>query len=163
MSVIDEMVTAAAAYEQSFAPSGRGAAPTRKVAVLACMDARLDLFALLGLEVGDAHLLRNGGGTLTDDMLRSLVISQRLLGTRETMLVHHTGCGMTTIDDDDILDALEAETGRRPTWSPQAFTRPEDDVAASLERIRSCPWLVSTEARGFVFDVVNGELREVLA
>jgi carbonic anhydrase len=163
MSVIDEMVAAASAYEQAFAPSGRSAAPTRKVAVVACMDARLDLFALLGLEVGDAHLMRNGGGSLTDDMLRSLVISQRLLGTRETMLVHHTGCGMTTIDDGDFLDALEAETGQRPTWSPQAFARPEDDVAASLQQIRSCPWLVSTEARGFVFDVVTGELREVLS
>jgi carbonic anhydrase len=161
MSVIDEMVTAAAAYEQTFVPSGRSAAPARKVAVVACMDARLDLFALLGLAVGDAHLMRNGGGSLTDDMLRSLVISQRLLGTRETMLVHHTGCGMATIDDGEFLDSLEAETGVRPAWSPQAFARAEDDVALSLERIRTCPWLISTEARGFVFDVDSGALREV--
>src|SRR5271165_5018576 len=103
MPVLDEMVTAAADYAAAFAPSGRSAAPSRQVAVVACMDARLDLFALLGLEVGDSHLLRNAGGTVTDDTLRSLVISQRLLGTRETMIVHHTECGMTSFTDGEFL------------------------------------------------------------
>ncbi len=125
------------------------------------MDVRLDLFALLGLQVGDAHLLRNAGGTVTDDTLRSLVISQRFLGTRETMLVHHTECGMTTFTDPELLDALGHEVGSRPPWSPGAFSEPEGDVRTSLRRIRTCSWLVSTQARGFVFDVVTGRLAEV--
>ena len=161
MSVLDEMVTAAAAYEANFSPSGRSAAPTRHVAVVACMDVRLDLFALLGLEVGDCHLLRNAGGSVTDDTLRSLVISQRLLGTRATFMVHHTECGMTSVDDEAFLDELERESGVRPSWSPGAFADPFVDARRSLERIRSCPWLKSTEARAFVFDVVTGSLTEV--
>jgi carbonic anhydrase len=161
-AVLEELVAAAATYEASFSPSGRSAAPARHVAVVACMDARLDLFNLLGLEVGDSHLLRNAGGTVTDDTLRSLVISQRLLGTRETLLVHHTECGMVTVDDAAFLDMLEGETGVRPTWSPGAFAKPEDDVRTSLRRIRNCPWLVSTRARGFVFDVTTGALNEVI-
>ena len=163
MSTSDEMVAAAAAYAETFVPSGRSAAPFRKVAVVACMDARIDVFALLGLDVGDAHVLRNAGGTVTDDTLRSLVISQRLLGTRETVLVHHTECGMASFGDAEFLDMLERETGVRPPWVPGAFSDPESDVRTSLERIRSCPWLISTAARGFVFDVKSGRLREVQA
>ncbi|MDQ6782358.1 MAG: carbonic anhydrase [Actinomycetota bacterium] len=155
------MVTAAEGYARAFAPSGRRAAPSRQVAVVACMDARLDLFALLGLEVGDANILRNAGGTVTDDTLRSLVISQRFLGTRQVMLVHHTECGMTSLRDQELLDHLEQDTGVRPPWPIGAFARPDDDVMVSLERIRTCPWLLSTEARGFVFDVVTGCLNEV--
>jgi carbonic anhydrase len=162
-AVFDEVVAAAAAYGDGFSPAGRGAAPARALTVVACMDARLDLFAMLGLAVGDAHLLRNAGGSVTDDTLRSLVISQRLLGTRATILVHHTGCGMTSFADDDLLDGLEGETGIRPPWAPGAFPDPDTDVRASLERIRTCPWLVSPEARGFVFDVVTGRLRDVEA
>jgi carbonic anhydrase len=161
MSVIEEMVEAAEAYAKQFTPSGRSAAPARHVTVVACMDARLDLFNLLGLEVGDSHLLRNAGGSVTDDTLRSLIISQRFLGTRETMLIHHTGCGMVTFHDEELLDQLERDSGVRPVWSPGAFATPEEDVRVSLERIRSCPWLISTEARGFVFDVESGQLTEV--
>ena len=161
MSVSDEMVAAAAAYAEAFVPSGRGASPVRQLAVVACMDARLDVFALLGLQVGDAHVLRNAGGTVTDDTLRSLVISQRLLGTRETVLVHHTECGMTSFDDAEFLETLDRESGVRPPWVPGAFPDAETDVRTSLERIRACPWLISTAARGFVFDVNTGALTEV--
>src|SRR5712692_9941011 len=161
MSTSDEMVAAAAAYAETFVPSGRSAAPFRKVAVVACMDARIDVFALLGLDVGDAHVLRNAGGTVTDDTLRSLVISQRLLGTRETVLVHHTECGMTSFDDAEFLETLDRESGVRPPWVPGAFPDADSDVRMSLERIRACPWLISTAARGFVFDVNTGELTEV--
>jgi carbonic anhydrase len=161
MTVIDEMVEAADAYAKRFTPSGLSAAPSRQVTVVACMDARLDLFDLLGLEIGDAHLLRNAGGSVTDDTIRSLIISQRFLGTRETMLIHHTGCGMTSFRDDELLEQLELESDERPTWSPGAFTTPEEDVRSSLERVRNCPWLISTASRGFVFDVTTGHLNEV--
>jgi carbonic anhydrase len=160
VSVSDEMVSAAAAYATSFVPRG-SAAPLRKVAVVACMDARLDLFALFGLHIGDAHVLRSAGGTVTDDTLRSLVISQRLLGTRETVLVHHTECGMTSFDDAEFLETLERETGVRPPWVPGSFRDVDSDVHMSLERLRACPWLISTAARGFVFDVETGRLTEV--
>jgi carbonic anhydrase len=161
MSVLNEMVAAADAYTESYPLGHLTPAPSRHVTVVACMDARLDLFRMLGLDIGDSHILRNAGGTVTDDTLRSLAISQRKLGTRSTMLVHHTGCGMAMIDDEDFLDELESESGVRPTWKPGGFAKPEDDVRASLERIRACPWLVSTEARGFVFDVATGHLIEV--
>ncbi len=161
MSTTDEMVSAAAEYAKEFGSAGLAAAPSRQVTVVACMDARLDLFPMLGLQLGDAHLLRNAGGTVTDDTLRSLVISQRLLGTRETILIHHTSCGMATFRDEEFLDTLEQETGARPGWSPAAFEDPATDVRESLRRIADCPWLVSTAARGFVFDVKTGVLEEV--
>src|SRR5579872_4718895 len=118
MTSSEEMIEAAAKYAADWKDSGLGPAPTRNVAVVACMDARLDLFSLFGLAIGDTHLIRNAGGTVTDDVLRSLIISQHLLGTRETILVHHTQCGMTMIDDEEFLSRLESLSGTRPDWSP---------------------------------------------
>ena len=139
MSVLDEMVAAASDYEAGFSPSGRTAAQARQVAVVACMDARLDLFTLLGLEVGDCHLLRNAGGTVTDDTVRSLVISQHLLGAHATMMVHHTECGMTSVDDAAFLDRLEEASGVRPAWSPLGFADPSRTLAARSSRSASAP------------------------
>ncbi|HZT64308.1 MAG TPA: carbonic anhydrase [Acidimicrobiales bacterium] len=157
----DEILTAARAYRDRFSGSSLAAAPRRQLAVVACMDARLDLFGMLGLAVGDAHILRTAGGTVTDDVIRSLVLSQRALGTRQTILVHHTDCGMQKVDDGSLLADLERETGQRPDWQPGGFSDPFADVRTSLERLAACPWLVSKSARGFVFDVATGELIEV--
>ena len=157
----DELQAAAEAFRESFVASGYGPAPLRHLVVVACMDARLDLFRMLGLEVGDAHLLRNAGGLVTDDVIRSLTLSQRALGTRQIVLVHHTDCGLQKIDDEGFLDQIEAETGQRPTWRPGAFTDPFEDVRVSLRRLHECPFLLSQDARGFVFDVRSGELVEV--
>ncbi|HET6792858.1 MAG TPA: carbonic anhydrase [Acidimicrobiales bacterium] len=163
MPTTDPVLTAADAYRATYTPSPNGSAPQRQLTVVACMDARLDLFPLLGLEVGDAHILRNAGGLITDDVIRSLVLSQRALGTRQTLLVHHTDCGMQKVDDASFVDELERETGSRPHWLPGGFSDPFDDVRRSLERLGKCPWLVSHDARGFVFDVASGELIEVSA
>ena len=135
--------------------------PERKVTVVACMDARLDLFDILGLEVGDAHLIRNAGGVVTDDVIRSLTISQRFLGTEEIVLVHHTNCGMATFTDDELRTELERETGQRPTWAAEAFADADADVRQSMERIRTNPFLRCRNVRGFVYDVEDGELREI--
>lgn len=135
--------------------------PRRRLTVLACMDARLDLLGMLGLDIGDAHILRNAGGVLTDDVIRSLALSQHSLGTRHIVLVHHTDCGLQKVTDEDFLAELEQATGQRPPWHTGAFTDPFDDVRASLELLRNCPWLVSTSAEGFVFDTVSGELLRV--
>jgi carbonic anhydrase len=159
----DELRAAAEAYQESFVPSGFGPDPQRHLVVVACMDARLDLFRMLRLEVGDVHLLRNAGGIVTDDVIRSLTLSQRALGTRQIVLVHHTDCGLQKITDQDFLDQLEAETGQRPSWTPGAFSDPFADVRVSLRRLHACPWLLSKDARGFVFDVQTGELSEVAA
>jgi carbonic anhydrase len=138
--------------------------PGRRVAVVACMDARLDLFGLLGLQPGDAHLIRNAGGVVTDDVIRSLAISQRKLGTREIVLVHHTDCGMLTFTDDEFRNALEDETGIRPAWSAEAFRDVDGDVRQSLARIANSPFLPhKDDVRGFVFEVETGRLREVRA
>ena len=161
MSAADPIRTAADAFRRSFVPARLGPAPTRNLAVVACMDARLDLFRMLGLKVGDAHLLRNAGGLITEDALRSLVLSQRSLGTRLTLLVHHTDCGLQKVDDAAFLSELERETGQRPDWTPGGFSDPFEDVRQSLDKLRACPWLVSHESRGFVFDVESGELIEV--
>src|SRR4051812_27238033 len=161
MSRADEFLEAAAEHQRRYAGAGRSARPSRKVAVVACMDARLDLFDILGLEVGDAHLIRNAGGVVTDDVIRSLTISQRFLGTEEIVLVHHTGCGMLGFTEDDFRAELEAEVGQRPTWAAETFTDLDADVRQSMERIRTSPFLRSRDARGFVYDVENGELREV--
>jgi carbonic anhydrase len=136
--------------------------PSRHVAVVACMDARLDVYRLLGLQVGEAHVVRNAGGVVTDDVIRSLAISQRLLGTTEIVLLHHTDCGMLTFADDDFRRQIEAETGIRPTWSAETFSDPEGDVRQSLARIAASPFLPHKESvRGFVVDVATGRLREV--
>ena len=161
MSSTDVFAQAAAEHQRRHRGAGMSARPTRKVAVVACMDARLDLFDILGLEVGDAHLIRNAGGVVTDDVIRSLTISQRFLGTEEIILIHHTGCGMLGFTEDEFRAELEREVGQRPTWAAETFTDLDADVRQSMERIRTSPFLRSRDVRGFVYDVENGELREV--
>jgi carbonic anhydrase len=133
-----------------------------RVAVVACMDARLDPAALFGLAPGDAHVIRNAGGAVTDDVIRSLAISQRLLGTTEVLLVHHTSCGMTSFDGAEFVSGLEAETGLRPTWSAETFTDLDEHVRLSARRVMESPFLPCRDSvRGFVYDVGGGALREV--
>lgn len=137
--------------------------PSLRIAVVACMDARIDPVALLGLRPGEAHVIRNAGGVVTDDVIRSLAISQRKLGTTEVMLLHHTKCGMATFTDEDFLSELQEATGLRPTWAVETFRDTESDVRQSVHRVRSSPFLTSTTAtRGFVVDIETGELAEVL-
>ena len=158
MSVIDEVLRANAAY----AATPRAKLPQRHLTVIACMDTRIDLLGALGLDIGEAHILRNGGGLITDDVLRSLAISQRALGTREVAILHHTDCGMTGFDDEAFRAEL-AETGEAPTWDVPGFTDVAAQVRQSLDRVRHCPWLPHRdEVRGFVFDVETGRLEEVL-
>ncbi|MGD1053048.1 MAG: carbonic anhydrase [Candidatus Dormibacteria bacterium] len=138
--------------------------PARHLAVVGCMDGRLDLPGILGLQPGDAHVIRNAGGVATDDVIRSLVVSQRLLGTREVMLVHHTGCGMLTFKDDELKAQIERETGVRPPFALEAFSDLDADLRQSINRIRLCPYLpYRDEVRGFVYDLHSGRLREVYA
>jgi carbonic anhydrase len=138
------------------------AQPARKLAVLACMDARLDPAKVLGLEEGDAHVIRNAGGVVSDDAIRSLAISQTLLGTEEIVLIHHTDCGMLTLTDEELLDRLESETGARPDWPPHTFDDLEQNVRDSIERIKASPFVPrSDRVRGFVYDVDTGRLTEV--
>ncbi|MBY8876569.1 beta-class carbonic anhydrase [Actinacidiphila acidipaludis] len=160
-SVIDRLVAANQRYASEFHDPGMGAAPVQRVAVVACMDARIDLHRALGLQLGDCHTIRNAGGVVTDDTIRSLTISQRALGTRSVVLIHHTNCGMQTITEDFRTD-LEAEVGQRPTWSVEAFTDADQDVRQSMARVRTSPFLTHTDdVRGFVFDVHTGLLREI--
>jgi carbonic anhydrase len=136
--------------------------PRRKLAVLACMDARVNPWELLGIEVGDAHVIRNAGGVVTEDVIRSLSISQHLLGTEEIVLIHHTDCGMQRFTDREFADRLEAETGERPGWAAGAFTDLEEDVREGIETIRSSPFIPRTESvKGFVYEVETGAMREV--
>ena len=136
--------------------------PGKHLAVLACMDARLDVYRALGLNEGEAHVIRNAGGVVTEDAVRSLAISQRLLGTTEIILIHHTDCGMLTFTDDGFKDAILAETGLRPTWAAEAFSDLEADVVQSLARIQASPFIPHKDSvRGFVFDVATGRLTEV--
>ncbi len=163
MSATDALVAHAAAYAGRF-EAGRHVdrRPRRSLAVVACMDARMDLFNLLGLSVGDAHLLRNAGGVVTDDVIRSLTISQRALGTREVVLVHHTDCGLLTLSDDTFKAEIESETGLRPAWAVESFRDPAGDVRQSMRRIRLSPFLPHRDGvRGFVYDVDTGLLHEV--
>ena len=151
-----------AAYAASFDKGGLAAAPSRKAAIVTCMDARMDPAALLGLDAGDAHVIRNAGGVVTEDVIRSLVISQRLLGTEEIMVIHHTQCGMLTFKDDDVKAAIEAETGLRPAFALEAFPNLEEDVRQSIRRIQSNPFIARRDkVRGFVYDVATGRLDEV--
>jgi carbonic anhydrase len=137
--------------------------PARHLAVVGCMDGRLDLPGILGLRPGDAHVIRNAGGVATDDVIRSLVVSQRLLDTREVMLIHHTDCGMLTFRDDELKAQIEQETGVRPPFALEAFTDLDADVRQSVARIRLSPYLPHRdEVRGFVFDLRSGRLREVV-
>jgi carbonic anhydrase len=137
--------------------------PASKLAVLACMDARLDVYRILGLEEGQAHVIRNAGGVVTDDEIRSLAISQRLLGTEEIILIHHTDCGMLTFTDDDFKQSIQAETGLKPHWAAEAFDDLATDVRQSISRIKSSPFVPRTDqVRGFVFDVATGRLDEIV-
>lgn len=161
MSVIDELVRNNEAYATQFGDK-LPPKPAKRLAVLTCMDARLDVNRLLGLADGEAHVLRNAGAAVTDDVLRSLAVSQRLLDTTEIMAISHTDCGMRTFSDEEFRSDLERQTGRRPPWPPEEFRDPEADVRASIARIKSSPFVPHTEGvRGFVFDVGTGRLREV--
>jgi carbonic anhydrase len=162
MTVTDELVANAARYASTFDKGDLPLPPGRQVAVLACMDARLNPYGLLGLGEGDAHVIRNAGGVVTADELRSLAISQRLLGTTEIILIHHTDCGMLTFTDDEFRRSIEIETGIKPPWAAEAFTDLDADVRQSIGRILADPFIPRKESvRGFVYDVRTGELREV--
>src|ERR671937_1206735 len=162
MSVTDELLRNNQAYAGSFKKGDLALPPAKHVAVLACMDARLDVHTILGLQEGDAHIIRNAGGAVTDDAIRSLAISQRLLGTREIILIHHTDCGMLTFKDDEVKAQIEADTGIRPPFALEAFPNLEADVRQSLARIAASPFIPhKDQVRGFVYDVKSGRLREV--
>lgn len=161
MSAIDHLIHANERYASTF-PGPRPLRPRLRLAVIACMDSRLDLFGALGLEIGDAHLIRNAGGLPTEEVLRSLAISQRLLGTREVVLIHHTECGMQGFDDDEFRAALTAGTGRAPNWDVPGFSDLHDTMRASIETVRECAWLPHREdVRGFIFDVATAKIEEV--
>ena len=162
VSAIDQCLENNAKYAASFAKGDLAVPPAKRIAVVACMDARLETGALLGLAEGDAHVIRNAGGVVTDDVLRSLTISQRLLGTREIMLVHHTDCGMLTLREDEVCAAIEQETGVRPPFSLEAFSDLEQNLRDSVARIQASPFVpYKDEVRGFVYEVETGRLREV--
>jgi carbonic anhydrase len=160
--VTDELLGNAERYGDGFDRGGLPAAPARRVAVLACMDARLNPYGLLGLSEGDAHVIRNAGGVVTDDAIRSLTISQRMLGTEEIVLIHHTDCGMLTFTDDDFRRQIRQETGIEPSWAAEAFDDLEGNLRRSIARIKSSPFVPRKDhVRGFVYDVETGRLREV--
>jgi carbonic anhydrase len=161
MSATDELVTSNRRYAEAFS-GPLPVPPARGLAVVACMDARLNVYALAGLAEGEAHVIRNAGGVVTDDVIRSLAISQRLLGTREIMLIHHTECGMLTFTDDEFKAAIQEETGIKPPWAAEAFGDLDTDVRQSIARIKASPFVPHRDAvRGFVFDVATGKLGEV--
>jgi carbonic anhydrase len=161
MSVTDDYLANNAEYAKTFS-GPLPLPPSKHVAVVACMDARLDVYAILGLGAGEAHVIRNAGGVVTDDEIRSLAISQRLLGTSEIILIHHTDCGMLTFTDDEFKRSIQDETGIKPEWAAESFTDLDEDVRQSIARIKANPFVVHTDAvRGFVFDVATGALREV--
>jgi carbonic anhydrase len=160
LSVTDEYLANNAAYAESFAEQ-LPMPPSRQVAVVACMDARLDVYRILGLNPGEAHVIRNAGGVVTDDAIRSLTISQRLLGTREIILIHHTDCGMLTFTDDAVKRQIQDDTGIRPRFALEAFPDLDEDVRQSIARIRESPFIPNKNIRGFVFDVGSGRLNEV--
>jgi carbonic anhydrase len=162
MSVTDDLLQNARTYATTFDKGHLPMSPALHVAIVACMDARLSPYGLLGLAEGDAHVIRNAGGVITDDEIRSLAISQRLLGTREIILVHHTDCGMLTFTDDEFKAQIEADTGLRPGWSPESFRDPAADVKQSLARIAASPFIpYRNQVRGFVYSVSDGSLTEI--
>jgi len=162
MSATDELLANNAEYAENFDKGGLPLPPSKKVAVVACMDARVMPALLLGLKEGEAHVIRNAGGVVTDDEIRSLAISQRLLGTEEIILIHHTDCGMLTFTDDDFKQSIQQDTGIKPEWAAEAFPDLEEDVRQSLRRIEASPFVTKHESvRGFVFDVATGRLNEV--
>ena len=161
MSVTDELLANNERYAESFAGQ-LPLPPSKQLAVVACMDARLNVYDILGLQDGEAHVIRNAGGVVTDDEIRSLTISQRLLGTQEIILIHHTDCGMLTFTDDDFKAAILKDTGIKPEWAAEAFPELDEDVRQSIGRIKASPFIPHKESvRGFVFDVATGKLREV--
>jgi carbonic anhydrase len=162
VSTTDALLRNNAAYVADFHAGDLPMPPAKQIAVLACMDARLNPYGALGLQEGDAHIIRNAGGVVTDDAIRSLTISQRLLGTREIVLIHHTDCGMLTFQDDDVKAAIEKDTGLRPHFALESFSDLEEDVRQSIRRIQASPFIPHTDAvRGFVYDVRSGQLNEV--
>jgi len=162
MSTTDELVKNAEAYAEGFDKADLPMPPAKKLAVVACMDARLNPYGLLGLEEGDAHVIRNAGGVITDDEIRSLAISQNLLGTEEIVLIHHTDCGMLTFTDEEFAAKLEEETGSKPDWSAETFSDLDEDVRESVARIKDSPFIPRKDSvRGFVYEVETGRLREV--
>ena len=162
MSSTDEFVANAERYAASFDKGDLPLPPAKHSAVVACMDARLNPYGVLGLSEGDSHVIRNAGGVVTDDVIRSLAISQRLLGTTEIVLIHHTGCGMLTFHDDEVKAQIEADTGIRPPFALEAFSDLESDVRQSIARIKASPFVPNKDSiRGFVYEVETGRLREV--
>jgi len=162
MAVTDDLLSNATNYAKAFDRGDLPLPPAKHVAVVACMDARLNVYGLLGLEEGDAHVIRNAGGVVTDDEIRSLAISQRLLATTEIILIHHTDCGMLTFTDDDFRRQVQRDTGIKPEWAVEAFDDLEEDVRQSIARIKASPFIPHKESvRGFVYDVKTGELGEV--
>ena len=162
MTVTDELLKNAEAYKAAFDKGDLPMPPGAKVAVVACMDARLNPYGILGLKEGDAHVIRNAGGVVTDDAIRSLAISQRLLGTEEIILIHHTDCGMVTFSDDQFRQSIEADTGVRPPWAAEAFPDAAEDVRQGINRIQASPFIPKKDnVRGFVYDVHTGGLEEV--
>lgn len=162
MTVTDEYLANNAEYASTFT-GPLPLPPSKHVAVVACMDARLDVYRILGLRDGEAHVIRNAGGVITEDEIRSLAISQRLLGTKEIILIHHTDCGMLTFTDEEFKRGIQDETGVKPNWAAESFTDLEEDVRQSLRRIKHSPFVTKHESlRGFIFDVATGTLDEVL-
>ncbi|MDO8214217.1 carbonic anhydrase [Conexibacter sp. CPCC 206217] len=162
MSVTDELLRAAEANQASHAHGDLAGAPRRRVAVVTCMDARIDPIALLGVAAGDVHVLRNAGGIVTDDMVRSLAVSQRKHGTEEIVLIHHTDCELATFDDDGFRDEIRRETGIKPSWSAETFADLDGDVRQSIARVEASPFLLQAAlVRGFVLDVATGRMREI--
>ena len=162
MTVTDDLIRNAESYAETFDRGDLPLPPAKQVAVVACMDARLNVYGMLGLQEGDAHVIRNAGGIITDDEIRSLSISQRLLGTKEIILIHHTDCGMLTFGDDEFRRQVAADTGIKPEWAPEAFDDLEVDVRQSIARIQASPFIpVKDNVRGFIYDVKSGRLNEV--
>ncbi|WP_026535910.1 beta-class carbonic anhydrase [Arthrobacter sp. H14] len=162
MTVTDQLIENAQSYAETFNNADLPMPPARNVAIVTCMDARLNPYGLLGLNEGDAHVIRNAGGVITEDGIRSLAISQRLLGTNEIILIHHTDCGMLTFTDDDFKAQIEADTGLRPGWAPESFKDSAEDVKQSLARITANPFIGHKEnIRGFIYSVADGTLTEI--
>jgi len=163
MSIVDELLRNNEAYAAAFDKGHLPLAPAKKVAVVACMDARLNPYGILGLREGDAHVIRNAGGVITDGEIRSLAISQRLLGTEEIILIHHTNCGMLTFNDASFRAAIRADVGVEPAWSSEAFADLDEDVRRSIARVKASPFIPRKRSvRGFVYDVTTGRLREIV-
>ena len=160
----DELLANNRVFAEDFPDAGLALAPRRQLAVVACMDSRMDMFQILGLDHGDAHIIRNAGGVVTDDVIRSLVLSQRFLNTREIILIHHTNCGLQQVNEDDFKHEIEAEVGVKPWWSVESFRDPYTDVGQSMVRLRLNPFVQHKDfIRGFVYDVETGILEEVSA